>query len=54
MSNSIQLTGTAMAVLIGTALIIAPWILTIGFGSKLLLFCLGIILVWGGLVASSS
>ena len=41
MSNVIQLTGTAMAVLIGIVLIIAPWPMSIGFGYKFLLTLLG-------------
>lgn len=52
MSNVIQLTGTAMAVLIGIVLIIAPWPMTIGFGYKLILTLVGAGLCWLGIVFS--
>ncbi len=53
MSSTIQLTGTAMAVLLGTALIIGPWTVAIGFGYKLLLTLIGAGLVWLGVSFSS-
>jgi hypothetical protein len=53
MSSTIQLTGTAMAVLIGAVLIIAPWPLSTSFGYKLLSTLVGGVLVWLGLSFSN-
>jgi acyl-CoA reductase-like NAD-dependent aldehyde dehydrogenase len=48
-SNAIQITGTAMAVLIGVVLIISPWMIPIALGYKLLMILLGIGLCWLGI-----
>ncbi len=52
MSNIIQITGTAMAVVIGVILIISPWTSGLGFGYKLLLTLLGAGLCWLGVMFS--
>jgi len=53
MSSTIQITGTAMAVLIGAVMIIAPWSIEISFGYKLLVSVIGGLFVWLGISFSS-
>jgi len=52
MSDIIQITGSAMAVLIGVVLIIAPWTSGIVFGYKLLLSVVGAGLCYLGVAFS--
>ena len=46
--NNTTLSGSAMAVLVGVVLIIAPWFVPIGFFAKLVLSIVGIILIFIG------
>jgi hypothetical protein len=53
MSQIIQMTGSAMAVLIGVILMIAFWITPIGVGYKILIALLGAILCFLGVYLSN-
>lgn len=43
-----EMSGKAMAVIVGVICLIAPWTSQIGFGSKLLISIIGIVLIWLG------
>lgn len=51
-SHPIQITGTAMAVLVGVILIISPWMIPVGLGYKFLMTLLGAGLCWLGIMFS--
>lgn len=52
MSQTIQITGTAMAVLAGVVLIISPWMISIGLGYKVLMTLFGAGMCWLGILFS--
>lgn len=43
-----EMTGKAMAVIVGAICLISPWFSQIGFGSKLIIAIIGAILIWLG------
>lgn len=51
-SNNNVMSGSAMAVLAGIVLIVAPWFVPINLSAKFGLSVVGIVLVWAGLAAS--
>lgn len=46
--NSNEISGKAMAVIVGVICLISPWFSQIGFFSKLLISIIGIGLIWLG------
>lgn len=46
--NNNEISGRAMAVIIGVICLIAPWFGNIGFFSKILISLIGIVLIWLG------
>ncbi|AJF62345.1 MAG: hypothetical protein QT11_C0001G0192 [archaeon GW2011_AR20] len=47
-SNTNTISGAAMSVLLGVIIIIAPWVLNLGFSYKFILGLFGIFLIWVG------
>jgi len=47
-SNTNTISGRAMAVIVGTVCVIAPWFSQIGLGSKVMIFFLGLALLFLG------
>jgi hypothetical protein len=46
--NTNEISGKAMAVIVGVICLISPWLSHISFFSKLLISLIGIILIWLG------